>query len=302
MSALRPVEWNLIDLLDSPWSRVPGPCHRMESDRSFGLSVVARAGSMSQNGIRSIFWTLRGRACRVHVTEWNQIDLLDSPWSRVPGPCHRMESDRSFGLSVVARAGSMSQNGIRSIFWTLRGRACRVHIAEWNQIDLLDSPWSRVPGPCHRMESDRSFGLRGRACRVHITEWNQIDLLDSPWSRVPGPYHRMESDRSFGLSVVARAGSMSQNGIRSIFWTLRGRACRVHVAEWNQIDLLDSPWSRVPGPCRRMESDRSFGLSVVARAGSKRIQTKLCDNYNVSLLSQQNLVNFLLSNLQNKFP
>ena len=204
--------------------------------------MVARAGSMSQNGIRSIFWTLRGRACRVHIAE--------------------LESDQSFGLSVVGRAGSMSQNGIRSIFWTLRGRACRVHIAEWNQIDLLDSPWSRVPGPCHRMESDRSFGL----------------------------------------SVVARAGSISQNGIRSIFWTLRGRTCRVHVAEWNQIDLLDSPWSRVPGPCRRMESDRSFGLSVVARAGSKRIQTKLCDNYNVSLLSQQNLVNFLLSNLQNKFP
>ena len=246
----------------------------MESDRSFGLSVVARAGSMSQNGIRSIFWTLRGRACRVHITEWNQIDLLDSPWSRVPGPCHRMESDRSFGLSVVARAGSISQNGIRSIFWTLRGRACRVHITEWNQIDLLDSPWSRVPGPCHRMESDRSFGLsvvaragsisqngirsifwtlRGRACRVHVTEWNRIDLLDSPWSRVPGPYHRMESDRSFGLSVVGRAGSMSQNGIRSIFWTLRGRACRVHITEWNQIDLLDSPWSGVPGPCHRME-------------------------------------------------
>ena len=109
--------------------------------------MVARAGSISQNGIRSIFWTLRGRACRVHVTEWNQIDLLDSPWSRVPGPYHRMESDRSFGLSVVARAGFMSQNGIRSIFWTLRGRACRVHVAEWNQIDLLDSPWSRVPGP-----------------------------------------------------------------------------------------------------------------------------------------------------------
>ena len=175
--------------------------------------MVARAGSISQNGIRSIFWTLRGRACRVHVTEWNKIDLLDSPWSRVPGPYRRMESDQSFGLSVVGRAGSMSQNGIRSIFWTLRGRACRVHVTEWNKIDLLDSPWSGVPGPCHRMESDRSFGL----------------------------------------SVVGRAGSMSQNGIRSIFWTLRGRACRVHIAEWNQINLLDSPWSRVPGPCHRME-------------------------------------------------